>query len=202
MCITAGKAVLLLQELCCLQRAHRGPSRIPTALIACGSFSQLDQRARQPSFGAIEEEPQAESLGAFDGHKAHLTANMVDVIQPVQLRFVVIGVAVQSRDAFLNGLTEPRTDLESILGGALSGHDEHLGAGMPEAEILFARGLKFFLLLPILPKHPSLRQITASRNFSNDLSENKTVVNDQFFSCRGRFTSELRTMSPELRVEV
>ncbi len=93
MCITAGKAVLLPQELCCPPRAHPGPSRIlHCALIACGSFSQLDQRCGQPSFGAIEEEPHAESLGAFDGHKAHLPANMVDVVQPVQLRFVVIGV--------------------------------------------------------------------------------------------------------------
>jgi hypothetical protein len=140
---------------------------------------ELDQRARQPGFGAIEEEPQAESLGALNGHKAHLTANMIDVIQPVQLRFVVIGVALQSRDAFLNGLTEPRTDLESILGNALNGHEEHLGAGMTEAEVFFAGGLKFPLLLPILPKHPSLRQITASRNFGNVLSENSTVFSDR-----------------------
>jgi hypothetical protein len=86
-------------------------------------FLELDQRARQPGFGAIEEEPQAESLGALNGHKAHLTANMIDVIQPVQLRFVVIGVALQSRDALLNGLTEPRTDFESFLGSALDRHE-------------------------------------------------------------------------------
>jgi hypothetical protein len=138
----------------------------------------------------------------LNGHKAHLTANMVDVLQPVQLRFVVIGVAVQSRDALLNRLPEPRTDFESILGSALDRHEEHLGSEMTQAGTFLLCGLKFLLLLPILPKHPPLRQITASRNFSNALSENKTVVSDQFFSCCGRFASELRTMSPELRVEV
>jgi hypothetical protein len=39
------------------------------------------------------------------------------------LRFVVIGVAVQSRDALLNRLPEPRTDFESILGSALDRHE-------------------------------------------------------------------------------
>jgi hypothetical protein len=84
--------------------------------------SELDQRPRLPDSGAIEEQPQAESFGAFNGHKAHLTAHVVDVIQPVQLRFVVIGVAFQPSDALFNGLTEPRTDLESILGSALDRH--------------------------------------------------------------------------------
>jgi hypothetical protein len=100
---------------------------------------------------------------------------MVDVLQPVQLRFVVIGVALQSRDALLNRLPEPRTDFEAFLGSALDRHESTSERESLEAEVFFAGGLKFLLLLPILPKHPSLRQITASRNLGNVLSENSTV---------------------------
>jgi hypothetical protein len=50
---------------------------------------------------------------------------------------------------------------------------------MHEAEIFSPGGLKFLLVLPILPKRPSPRQITASRTFSNVLSENETVDGDQ-----------------------
>jgi hypothetical protein len=51
---------------------------------------------------------------------------------------------------------------------------------MPEAEDSFSGGLKFFLMLPILSKRRSPRQITASRNFSNLLSENETVRSSEF----------------------
>jgi hypothetical protein len=57
---------------------------------------------------------------------------------------------------------------------------------MHEAEIFSPGGLKFLLLLPILPKHPPLRQITASRNFGNLLSGNRTVASHQTFGHVGQ----------------
>jgi hypothetical protein len=47
---------------------------------------------------------------------------------------------------------------------------------MPEAGEFFAHGLKLFLLLPILTKTGSLRQITESRNLGNGVSENRTEL--------------------------
>ncbi len=141
-------------------------------------FLQLDQRVRQAGSGAIEEDPHAQGLGALNGYKAHLPANVVDVDQPVQLRFVVIGIPFQAGNTLFDRLPESRTNLEAFLGGALDGHGKHLGAGVPEAERFFACGLKFFPMLPILPKRAFLRQITASPNFGNRLSENKTVVTE------------------------
>jgi hypothetical protein len=87
-------------------------------------FLRLDQRARYPSVGAIKEDPQAQSFGALHGHKAHLPANMVNVIQPVQLRFVACGVALQLRNSILNRLPEPQTHVEAFLCSALTGHDK------------------------------------------------------------------------------
>jgi len=90
-------------------------------------------RARNPGIGAIEEDPQAQSFCALHGHKAHLPANMVDVVQQVQLRFVASGVNLQLRDALLNRLPEPQTHLEAFLSSALSGHEYNL-----EGEIAWA----------------------------------------------------------------
>jgi len=103
-----------------------------------------------------------------------MPANVVDVIQPLQLRLVVIGIPFQARNPLLNRLPEPRTDLEAFLGRALDSHGKHLGAGTPEAGNYLACGLKFFQLPPILPKRRSLRQITELLNFGNVLSENRT----------------------------
>ncbi len=58
-----------------------------------------------------------------------MSTNMVDVVQPVQLGFVIHGVPFETRNALLDCLPEPRADLEILLGGALSGHREHLGEG-------------------------------------------------------------------------
>jgi hypothetical protein len=73
-------------------------------------------------------------------------------------------------------LTEPRADLKTFLGGAIRSHGRLLGAGLFEAANFFRRSLKFPLLLPMLTKAASLRQITASRNFSNEVYENGTVI--------------------------
>jgi hypothetical protein len=127
-------------------------------------FSGPNQRVRNPGVGAIQEDPQAQSFAALHSHKAHLPANMVDVIQQVQSRFVASGVALQLRDTLLNRFPEPQAHFEAFLSSALSGHKEHLGTGMPEAETRFAGGFKFFLMLPILLKLSHLRQITESRN--------------------------------------
>jgi hypothetical protein len=86
-------------------------------------FSRPDQRAHQPGVGAIEEDPQTQSFGALHGYKAHLPANMVNVIQQVQSRFVATGVALQLRDAVLNRLPEPQAHIEAFLSSALTGHE-------------------------------------------------------------------------------
>jgi hypothetical protein len=83
---------------------------------------KTDQRARLLRSGAIEEEPHAQGFGALHGYQAHLPAKMINVIQPVQLSFVVIGVALQPRDTLLNRLPELRSDLEYFVGGELNGH--------------------------------------------------------------------------------
>jgi hypothetical protein len=83
---------------------------------------QPDQRARLLRSGAIEEEPHAQCFGALHGYQAHLPAKMINVVQPIQLSLVVIGVALQPRDALLNRLPELRGDLESFLSGELNGH--------------------------------------------------------------------------------
>ncbi|SPE29013.1 hypothetical protein SBA5_70103 [Candidatus Sulfotelmatomonas gaucii] len=108
-------------------------------------------------------------------HQAHLPPDVVYVVQSIQLRFVGIGIVFQARNALLDGLTEPRADLKAFLGGALNGHGEYLQAEFTEAEEFLAHSLKFFPLVPILTKHSSPRQITASRTFSNLLSEFRTV---------------------------
>jgi hypothetical protein len=98
----------------------------------------------------------------LNGYQTHLPANMVDVVQPVQLRFVAIGILFQALDPPLDRLPELRTDLEAFLGGALDSHGKHLGAEVPEAGKFFACGLKFLPMLPILAKRGLLRQITTS----------------------------------------
>jgi hypothetical protein len=76
-------------------------------------------------------------------------------------------------------LTESRADLEAFLSGAIGGHGRHLGAGLLEVADYFRRGLKFVSLVPILTKAECLRQITVSRNFSNEVSEKKTMASSQ-----------------------
>jgi len=78
----------------------------------------LDERARQASFRTIEEEAHAQGLGALNGYEAHLPANMVDIVQPIQLRIVVIGVPFQARNTLLDRLAKAGADLEAFLGGA------------------------------------------------------------------------------------
>jgi hypothetical protein len=86
-------------------------------------FLRPDQRARNPGVSAIEKDSQAQSFAALHGHKAHLPANMVNVNQQVQSRFVASGVALQLRDALLNRFPEPQTHFEAFLSSALSGHE-------------------------------------------------------------------------------
>jgi hypothetical protein len=57
---------------------------------------------------------------------------------------------------------------------------------MPEAASFFVHGLKFSLMLPILTKAASLRQITVSRNLGNQVSENETEIRDQGPEIRSR----------------
>jgi hypothetical protein len=106
-------------------------------LISDLCFSNSDERARGAGPGAIEENPHAQSLGTLDGHQPHLPANMVDIIQPIQLRFIVSRIALQAGNSLLEDLAESRTDFEAFLNSELKVHQLHLGAGMPEAQIFF-----------------------------------------------------------------
>jgi hypothetical protein len=74
---------------------------------------------------------------------------------------------------------------------------------MPEAAFFSSRSLKFFSLLPMLTKAASLRQITDSRAFGNEVSEKETVVSVQLsvairghsFWHSGHWRSELQKSS-------
>jgi hypothetical protein len=71
-------------------------------------------------------------------HQPHLSANVIDVVEPVQLRLVVCRISRQACDSFFDGLTETRTDLKAFLGGAIRSHCGLLGAGLPEAAKFFS----------------------------------------------------------------
>jgi hypothetical protein len=51
--------------------------------------------------------------------------------------------------------------------------------GLFEAADYFRRSLKFSSFVPILTKANPSRQITTSRNFGNEVSENETVASCQ-----------------------
>jgi hypothetical protein len=150
-----------------------------TSCLQLITVSHLNQRPWQARSGAVQEDPHAQGLGAFCSHQTHLPADVIDVVEPVQLRLVVRGIPFQARDSLFNRLAEPRADLEAFLGGAIGDHGWHLGAGMLESADLCGRGLKFFSLVPILTKAERIRQITVSRNSGNEVSENRTGFRDQ-----------------------
>ncbi|MGB7266052.1 MAG: hypothetical protein WBC92_11105 [Terracidiphilus sp.] len=100
---------------------------------------------------------------------------MVDVVEPIQLTFVVLGVPFEALNSLLDCSPEPGTDLEILLGRTLSMHGEHLSDKKSKTgEFRFCR-LKYFLSLPILTKHGSQRQITALQRIGDGVSENRTV---------------------------
>jgi hypothetical protein len=83
----------------------------------------LDQRLRQASSGAIEEDSHAESLGALCSDEAHVATDVIDVVKVLQLRFVKCGIPFKARDPLFDRLTETRADLETILSAAMNSHE-------------------------------------------------------------------------------
>jgi len=104
----------------------------PVELTARGLSARLerDQRTRQPRFGAIEEEAHAESFGPLHGDQAHLSANVIAILEQRNLRFIVIGVALEPLHAVFDSLAEARADFEGILQGGIVQHGRHLGSGV------------------------------------------------------------------------
>jgi hypothetical protein len=86
---------------------------------------------------------------------------VIDVVEPLDLRFVIFGALIEARNPFFHRSPEPRTDLEAFPDAALDGHALHLAVGRRlEAEAFFASGLKISRSLPILTKPGIARQIT------------------------------------------
>jgi hypothetical protein len=108
-----------------------------------------DQWTRHPSFGAIEEEAHAKCFRALHGDQAHLSADVVSVLEPGNLCFIVIGVAFQALHAVFERLAESGADFEAILQGGIVHHGRHLWSGYGPQ--FFICGLKFFPTQPILP---------------------------------------------------
>ena len=99
----------------------RGDARFTPPLL------EFDGWLGKARLRAIEKEPHAQSVGALRCNQAHLTANVIDVVQAIQLRFILIRIPLQACNSPLDRLPEPRTDLETLLDCALTHHDRHLG---------------------------------------------------------------------------
>ncbi|MGB7983777.1 MAG: hypothetical protein WCF54_01305, partial [Terracidiphilus sp.] len=59
-----------------------------------------------------QKEPHPESLGALDGHQAHLPADMVAVLKEGHLRLIELGVFFQAGDALFDAAAEAGADLK------------------------------------------------------------------------------------------
>jgi hypothetical protein len=90
---------------------------------------QRNQRPRQAGSGTIEEEPHAQCLRSLYGHQSHLPADMVDVAEQAQLRFVVVGIPLKARNPLLDRLPEAWADFKIFLRSAAGCHCGHLGSG-------------------------------------------------------------------------
>jgi hypothetical protein len=106
--------------------------------------SQLDQGPWQPRPGAIKEDSHAQGFGALRSHQPHLSADVIDVVESIQLRLIVRRIPCQTCNSLFDSLTETRTDLKAFLGSAVRSHCELLGAGLPEVEFFFIAASSFF----------------------------------------------------------
>jgi hypothetical protein len=107
---------------------------------------EFDQRAGQASAGAIQEQPQPQSFGALGGDQTHLAADVVDIVEVIDLRLVELGIPFQTLDPLFNGFTETRADFETFLSGARAGHGAtSLGNFLGREKILSWRSQVFFL---------------------------------------------------------
>jgi hypothetical protein len=126
--------------------------------------------------GAIEKDPHAQRLGALRGHQAHLSADVIDVIEPLDLRFVKCGALLKACNPLLNRSQKPRTDFEAFLDAALEGHAMHLAVEKNRrTERFLVFQLKISRLLPILTRRRESPPDHVWPDFGNPLSENWTV---------------------------
>jgi hypothetical protein len=86
-----------------------------------------NHRAWKACFCPIEEDPHAESLSPLNGYQAHLPADMVQAVKTRDLRFVIVGVALQFGDSPLNGGAKAGTDFKAFMGNAIGNHRRLLG---------------------------------------------------------------------------
>jgi hypothetical protein len=87
---------------------------------------EWDQRTRQPGLCPIQKDAHAKGFGALHRDQAHLPANVVTILKPRNLCFVVIGIPLKTLHAVLKSLAEPGTDFEAILQGGIVQHGRHL----------------------------------------------------------------------------
>lgn len=99
----------------------------------CSAWRKRDERlkrnhrTRQPHSRAVQKEPHAQRLCAFDGHQEPLAADVVAVLKPHDLGFVVVGIALQPGNPLLNRAAKPRTNLKAITFSMVRKHGSHLG---------------------------------------------------------------------------
>src|ERR1017187_3581433 len=99
--------------------------------------SARNQRSWQARLSPIKKQPHAQSLRALRGHQAHLSANMVAILEQRRECLVARGIRFQSRNPFLYGALKPRADFIGFIGGGVGCHGRLLDAGFSEAEEFF-----------------------------------------------------------------
>jgi hypothetical protein len=123
---------------------------------------------------AIKEEPHAQCLGTLCYHEAHVAANVIGILKPINLRLVAGSVPLESRNSFLNRFAKTRADFITILCGAVRSHSGLRSNELPEVKSFLASSLKFLCSLPIVVTNRCVRQITVLPNLGNRVSEKET----------------------------
>jgi len=86
-----------------------------------------NRRAWQPCAGAVKELSHAPRFSALNSNQAHLATDVVAVLKPCDLGFVIVGIPLQPGNALFNGPAKPETDLKAILFSTVRKHGAHLG---------------------------------------------------------------------------
>jgi hypothetical protein len=78
----------------------------------------------------IEEDAQAEGLGALGGDQAALAADVVAAVKELDLSLIEVGIAFQARGAFFESATKTGADVEAFFargsGIGIVKHGAHL----------------------------------------------------------------------------
>jgi hypothetical protein len=129
---------------------------------------------REPRTRAVKKEPHAKRFGTLDDHEAHVAANMIGILEPIDQHLVARRISLQSCDSILNGPAEARTDLIAILHGAIHDHVNLRSLNCLWQYCVSLRLLKYFSSLPIVVTNGFMRQITVLVNLGNRLPQNET----------------------------